>query len=280
MHETGTTQEITPTARIEGFLVGAVVGVALAAESPAPSGARHAATALADGLLEELLGSGVDLHRLAGRWLSWWEHDGFGADPQLADALNHLRDFDAPRLIAAVPGLAAISAVLPASLAGASPQSMVAGAFHVAGMLDPNEAVSLAAASVVLTGARFLEGRRDFIADVIGMLRANDAPEVLLEPIRAIPRDPRSPPPLSADTSLDPMAAVTWLLWTVHHRPRGAEILPSILPGKHLDPHLAAALGALLGARDGMDAWPSQWGQQGGEGVVLRRAIARRLANS
>ncbi len=74
---------LRPAERREGFLVGAVVGSALAASTAActdlvairerltpggrprslgsPAGQRRAATALADGLLEELLAGGVDL---------------------------------------------------------------------------------------------------------------------------------------------------------------------------------------------------------------------------
>src|ERR1019366_5254092 len=182
-------------ARREGFLVGAVVGAALTASPTGggvvvapPAGRQRAAIALADALLVELAGGGVDLRRLAGRWVEWHQADGLEADP----LLDHLGDFDAP--IADLPGgsIAALAAVLPAALASASPRAMIAGSFHVAQMLDPSDTTALAALGVVLAAAAFLEGRRDFIPDVVATLRANDASASLLDAIRNIPRDPQA----------------------------------------------------------------------------------------
>lgn len=271
-------------ARREGFLVGAVVGAALTA-SPAgggvvvapPAGRQRAAIALADALLVELAGGGVDLRRLAGRWVEWHQADGLEADPLLDLALHHLGDFDAP--IADLPGgsIAALAAVLPAALASASPRAMIAGSFHVARMLDPSDTTALAALGVVLAAAAFLEGRRDFIPDVVATLRANDASASLLDAIRNIPRDPQAEPPMPRGGAPDPVAAANWLLWVAHHRPRGVSLLRDVSLVGGLAPTLGAVLGALLGARDGIDDWPVAWIDGAGEDVVLRRAIARRL---
>jgi ADP-ribosylglycohydrolase len=262
--------------RREGFLVGAVVGASLAAGAP-PLGRHRSATALADALLVELTGGGVDLRRLAGRWLDWKREDGFDCDPLLASALDHLRDYDAP--IAELPGgsVAPLAAVLPAALASASPRAMIAGSFHVARMLDPHETTALAAMAVVLAASTFLEGRRDFTPDVVAALRANEAGPALLEAIRVIPRDPRAEPPVPRGDAPDPVAAVTWLLWVVHHRSRGVELLRDVSLVGGLAPTLGAVLGALIGARDGVDQWPAEWIAAAGEDVALRRGLARRL---
>lgn len=285
--------------RREGFLVGAVIGAALAASTAdvtdpqairarlgaegvpvalaPPAGCRRAATALADALLEQLATGGVDLHRLAGRWVEWWAEDGSDADPLLALALDQLRDFDAPIAMLPAAGVAAIAAVLPSALAAASPQSMIAGAFHVSRLIDPSEEAALAAVAVVVAASRFLEGSRDFLPDVIAVLRANDAPAELLEAVRTIPRDPRAAPPLPRGAMPSPTASVTWLLWTAHHRPRGLDALAAMAMAGGVSPSLGAALGGLLGARDGVTGWPAAWLAAGGAEVTLRAALARRL---
>jgi ADP-ribosylglycohydrolase len=288
--------------RREGFLVGAVLGAALAARTAdltdpaaireqigpdgvpqalgAPVGHRRAATALADALLEQLVAGGVDLRQLALRWVAWQDDDGTDVDPLLDLALRHLREFDAPVEALPAPGVAAIAATLPAALTGASPQAMIAGAFHVARLLDPSEEAALAAVAVVVAASRFLEGSRDFLPDVVAMLRANDAPAGLLEAIRVIPRDPRTPPPLPQGATPSPTAAAAWLLWIAHHRPRALDALAAMALAGGISPHLGAALGALLGARDGITVWPAGWLAAGGEEATLRAVVARRIGGS
>jgi ADP-ribosylglycohydrolase len=268
---------LDPGARREGFLVGAIVGAMLTASAP-PPGRRRAATALADALLVELTGGGVDLRRLARRWIDWQREDGLDCDPLLAMALSHLRDFDAPIPELPAGSVAPLAAVLPAALASASPRAMIAGSFHVARMLDPSERTALAAMAVVLAAAALLEGRRDFVPDVVAALRANDASADLLEAIRTIPRDPRSEPPPPRGDNPDPVIAATWLLWVAHHRSRGADLLRDVSLVGGLSPTVGAALGALLGARDGIEGWPREWIDGAGEEVALRRSLAEQLS--
>lgn len=285
--------------RREGFLVGAVLGASLAASTaslndaqairaqlgpdglpaprPTPEGHRRAATALADALLEQLVAGGVDLRQLALRWVAWQEDDGTDVDPLLGLALAHLREFDAPVQQLPAAGIAPIAAALPAALTGASPQAMIAGAFHVARLIDPSEESALAAVAVVVAASRFLEGSRDFLPDVIAVLRANEAPVTLLESLRVIPRDPRTAPPVPVGATPSPTAAVTWLLWTAHHRPRALDALAAMHLAGGVSPTLGAALGALLGARDGITIWPATWLAAGGEEATLRAVLARRL---
>jgi ADP-ribosylglycohydrolase len=273
-----------PAARRAGFLVGAAVGAALTASFAGggvalapPPGRRRAATALADGLLAELIAGGVDLRRLAGRWLDWQQEDGLDADRNLTAALDHLREFNAP--ITALPSasMAPLAAVLPAALASASPKAMIAGSFHVARMLDPSESTALAATAIVLVAAAFLEGRRDFVPDVVAALRANDASDELLDAMRAIPRDPRAEPPLPRGERPDPVVAAVWVLWIAHHRPRGAAVLRDVSLVGGLTSTVGAVLGSLLGARDGLEDWPLAWLDGAGEEVGRRRTLARQL---
>jgi len=286
--------------RREGFLVGSVVGAALAARTastrdPAsiraqlvqgevmplapPAGRQRAAIALADELLAELTGGGVDLHRLAGRWIAWAERDGFEADPLLTAALDHLREFDAPPTTLPAGSVAALAAAFPAALAGGSPRAMVAGAYHVARMLDPAGTTALATVAVVVAAATLLEGRRDFVADVVAALRANDAPEPVLDAMRTLPRDPRTAPPLPEGPTPDPLAAVTWLLWTGYHRPRGVDVMREMALVGGVAPTVGALAGAMFGAREGIESWPDAWIDGAGEDVERRKTIARRLDN-
>jgi len=288
----------TQVDRREAFLVGAAVGAALAATtaacgdpaavratlrdgdpvpSAAPDGRRRAATALADDLLVELLGGGVDLRRLGGRWVTWLEGDGLEAGPVLVAALEHLREFDAPVAELPAHNATALAAALPAALASGSPRAMISGAFHVARMLDPDERTGLSTVAMVVAAAELLDGHRDFVAEVVAALRANDAPADLVEALRAIPRDPRTPPPIPRGDCPDVVQVTSWVMWQLHHRPRSADALREMALAGGLRPCVGAILGALLGARDGTATWPESWLLETGEEVVLRKAVAARI---
>jgi hypothetical protein len=147
-------------------------------------------------------------------------------------------------------------------------------------MLDPAETTALATVAAVVAAAAFLEGRRDFVADVVAALRANDAPDLVLNAMRTIPRDPRTPPPVPHGGTPDPLAAVTWLLWMAYHRPRGVEVLREMALAGGIAPTVGALAGALFGARDGIGSWPDDWLNGAGEDVVRRKTVAGRLSNS
>ncbi|MDZ4258306.1 MAG: ADP-ribosylglycohydrolase family protein [Gemmatimonadales bacterium] len=290
----------SPQARIAGFLAGAPIGAALAARTygltdpesilaalagaagvtplTPPVGRRPAAIALSDGLLEELVSGGVDLRRLAKRWVTWYAEDGLGADPALIEGLSHLRDFEAPPVALTAHGPAPLAAVLPAALTAGAPRTMLAGALHTARMLDPDEATGLAAVAVVVAASRLLQGYRDFIPDVVSVLRVNEAPPAMLDRFLAITRDPRSVPPVPRGVLPQPVDVAVWALWLAHHRPRSAEVLEAMVRGGGIAPVAGAVAGALLGARDGLDGWPAEWSSGAGEAVPLRSALAARLA--
>ena len=282
-----TAPAIPPSDRRAGWLVGAAIGSMLTAPAapgampdgepvavPPPGGRRRAATALADALLEQLTAGGVDLHRLAHEWVAWWESDGYGLAGPLAEALGHLREFDAPADHLSAGNIAALAATLPAALAAASPRGMVSGTFHVARLLDPDPLTGLAAVAVVVAGATLLEGRQDFVADVIAVLRANDAPPRLLDPVRHLPRDPRHPPAPPVGVAPDPVDTAVWALWTTLHRHHAIPALRDMALFGGIPAEAGAVLGALLGARDGTALWPGGWTS---EEVVRRYALAGRL---
>jgi hypothetical protein len=261
--------------RRRGFLVGAAVGAALAAGT-VPAGRRRASLALADDLLTELLGGGVDLHRLAGRWLDWWRVDGIEAGPPLTAAMRHLAEFDAPPSELSASCTTAVCAVLPAALASATPRGMVTGTWHVARMLDPDPRTAVLALAVVMASAAMLEGRNDFIADILGILRENDAPPDLVDAMVAIARDPRAE--VAMPTGLEPgaLATTTWVLRQVYSGGAAIRILADVRD-VGLSPLAGTLLGALVGARDGVEEWPADWIALAGEDAVLRAGVAARL---
>lgn len=291
----------SPEARLIGFLVGAPIGAALAARTAdltdpdairtavdgetgviplaPPVGRRHAATALSDGLLEELVSGGVDLRRLAGRWVEWYADDGLGADPALIEGLVHLREFEAPPTAVSVHGPAPLAAVLPAALTARVPRTMLAGTSHTARLLDPDEATGLATVAVVVAASRLLQGSRDFMPDVLSVLRVNEAPSALLDRFLAIPREPRSAPPVPRGLLPSPVQVAVWALWLAHHRARSAEVLEAMVLGGGISPTVGAVVGSLLGARDGLGSWPAGWRTGAGEAVLLRTALATRLGS-
>lgn len=287
-----------PGARRLGFLAGAPIGAALAHLTaaltdptairdaidagvrpfPPPAGRRFAAVALGDALIEELMSGGVDLRRLARRWTDWQEADGFDVDPALDAALSHLREFDAPVVQLDSTGPAALLAALPAALAASSPRSMVSGAFHTARLVDPDPDSGLAAVAVVLAAGRFLEGQRDFMAEVLGLLRSNNAPPELFDRYAAIAREPRrvaTPPRGNSATATE---VALWALRVAEHQPRSVEALSAMATTGGVSPAAGALLGALLGARDGIERWPDSWRDGAGEDVILRTALAATLA--
>lgn len=264
----------TSTARREGFLLGTPVGATLAGGA-SPAGRRHAVMALGDALLEELLGGGVDLRRLAARWVRWHADDGCGVDPALGEALVHLAEFDAPLPALDATGGWAVVAALPAALAGASPRSMVSGAFHTARLVDPDPVSGLAAVAVVVAAARYLDGSRDTIPEVLAMLRSNDAPQAAYDRFAAIARDPRARVAAPTATS-SALEVATWALRVCERERDGTSALAA-LPRAGTTALAGAVLGALLGARDGMARWPAEWMAVIGEDAVLRRGVAARL---
>ena len=81
-----------------------------------------------------------------------------------------------------------------------APRTLVSASYHIAALTHPDPVVAWAAVAVNVALARFLQGKRDFVPDVIEALRNNAVPEELLAAVRRVPlpaRDvscPRKPP--------------------------------------------------------------------------------------
>ncbi len=218
-------------------------------------------TAMALVLAEELLTGDVDLERLAGRWIAWMDADGRGVGPWTRTALNHIRTHGSPP--SATDGTAsngAIMRALPVALAArGSPRNLVAGSWHTAALTHPDDRCTWGAVAVNVAAAELLGGRRDFLADVIEVLRVNEAPEELLAAVRRVPLERREDLHLVGERAGDAVTCVEAALWTAWHEPSLEQGLVWLAnAGGDTDTNAAVA-GGLLGARDGEGAIPERW---------------------
>lgn len=258
----------TPTSRARGALLGAAAGWAL-------SGAGHGETALTRALAEELADGNTDLRELALRWVALYLAEPASVSPETAAALDHLARHHAPPETAAGQGSEPIARCLPVALAAAgSPRTLVSATYHIASLTHPEPRVAWAAVAVNLAAGRFLLGKRDFVADVIEVLRANAAPEVLVEAARRVPVERRDALPPAAAIAGDAVACAEVALWLAYHEPvaeRGLRWLAEGCAGGAG----AAAAGGLLGARDGVECLPSSAIDGTGDADVWRRLADR-----
>jgi ADP-ribosylglycohydrolase len=183
---------------------------------------------------------------------------------------------DAPPSQAAGQGSDPLVRVLPVALAAHdAPRTLVSASYHIVALTHPDPVVAWAAVAVNVALARFLQGKRDFVPDVVEALRNNAVPEELLAAVRRVPLPARdvspgvgSPPGLALD---DAEAA----LRLAYHEPvlerglRFAAAAGAVAAGR------AGLAGALLGARDGVHAIPDGW-TAGDDGNILG-ALAVRL---
>jgi len=212
-------------------------------------------------LAEELLAGDVDLERLAGRWIKWLDTDGRGAGNWTRTALNHIRTHGSPP--SGTGGRApngAVMRALPVALATrGSPRNLVAGTWHTAALTHPDERCTWSAVAVNVAVAELLAGRRDFVADVIEVLRVNEAPAELLAAVRRVPLERREELPIVGDRAWDAVTCAEIALWTAWHEPDLEEALIWLAnAGGDTDTNAAVA-GGLLGAREGEAAIPRRW---------------------
>jgi len=212
-------------------------------------------------LAEELLEGDVDLERLARRWIEWLDTDGRGAGNWTRTALNHIRTHGSPP--SGTGGRApngAIMRALPVALAArGSPRNLVAGSWHTAALTHPDERCTWGAVAVNVAAAELLGGRRDFLADVIEVLRVNEAPPELLAAVRRVPLERREELPILGARAWDAVSCVEIALWAAWHEPNlEAALIWLANAGGDTDTNAAVA-GGLLGARDGEAAIPRRW---------------------
>ena len=235
--------------------------------------------ALAGLLAEELAEPQVDLHRLAHRWLEWWRRDGEGLGPATADALAFLAAHDAPPPHAtAGPDPAPLARCLPLGLALAhAPRNLVSGTYHTVMLTHPDPVVAWSAVAVNVAAARFARGRRDFVADVVEVLSANDAPPDLIATARRIPLMRREDLRWPVMDRPDAVAAAELALWHGDHEPVLERAVDRIVTGK-LAPVAAPLVAGLLGVRDGDAAVPAAWIARLAD-ADRRRQVAKRLVS-
>lgn len=212
-------------------------------------------------LAEELLEPEVDLRRLALRWAEWGEKDGRGIGLWTRRALQHIKQHDAPpSSTGGQAGNGTVSRCLPIALRSlGSTQNLVSGSYHTAILTHPDERCAWGAVAVNVAAAAFLSGRRDFVGDVLEILRNNNAPEELREAVGRVPLEKREDLPINGPSAGYVIHAVEIGLWFAYHEPdleRGLIWLANA--GGDTDTNAAVA-GGLMGARDGEKAIPARW---------------------
>lgn len=208
--------------------------------------------ALAAVLAEELLEVEVDLRRLAERWITWWRRDGRRLGVRTQDALEHLARHDAP----APPGPGDADAgpvlrCLPIALAAATqPRNLVSGTWHTVMLTHPDPATAWSAVAVNVGLAQLLQGRRDFLPDVVESLAANDAAASVLSGVRRVPFVTLE----ELDGGGHPaIACAEVALWMAHRESRVNRAFAA-LANRSADE--GGVSGALLGAREGEQGLP------------------------
>jgi ADP-ribosylglycohydrolase len=217
--------------------------------------------ALALLLAEELLEQEIDLRRLAQRWIRWAAEDGRGIGAWTRTALHHIATHDSPPAsTGGRAGNGAVSRCLPVALATwRSPANLVSGTYHTAALTHPDERCTWSAVAVNVAAARLLQGKRDFVPDVIEALASNQAPDELIAAVRRVPLERREDLVLTGPASGYTVQCMEIALWFAAREPR---LEPGLVwlagAGGDTDTNAAVA-GGLMGIRDGVDAIPRRW---------------------
>lgn len=237
--------------RAAGALLGLAEGRALAL-GDAPDGGLALTWLLAEALAD----GRRDLRELAHRWVERHRDDPSAIDPETAAALVHLARHDAPPAQAAGQGSDAIVRCLPVALAAFdAPRTLVSATYHIAALTHPDPLVAWSAVALNVALARFLQGKRDFVPDVIEALRNNEVPPALLAAVRRVPLPAGAAP--GSDGVGRALADVEAALRLAYHEPLAERGLASLAPLGAAAAARAGLAGALLGARDGVAAIPA-----------------------
>ncbi|HXE57813.1 MAG TPA: ADP-ribosylglycohydrolase family protein [Gemmatimonadales bacterium] len=247
------------TERARGALLGLAAGPApdpgLSPDTPASRPPADAALALI--LAEELLAPEIPLERVVHRWIDWVRRGGEGLDEESIAALDHLAAYDAPPDGPGAVGPGPLARCVPIALAtAASPRNLVSGTFHTAALTHPDPRSAWSAVAVNVALARFVQGRRDFVADVLEALRNNQAPDELVQAVRRVPLARRDDLPVERAAG-DAVACAEVALWLAYHEPLVGRGL-GWLADRGAGTTAGAVVGALLGARDGVEAIPPE----------------------
>jgi ADP-ribosyl-[dinitrogen reductase] hydrolase len=231
--------------------------------------------ALAWLLAEELAAGRRDLQSLAHSWVARHRSEPGDIDPETNAALAHLARHDAPPSRAAGQGSDPLVRTVPVALAAFdAPRTLVSASYHVAALTHPDPVVAWSAVAVNVALARFLQGKRDFVPDVVEALRNNEVPEVLMAAVRRVPLPARAGPaegtPVPGRAVDDAEAA----LRLADHEPLLERGLRAVAAPGPAAAGRAGLAGALLGARDGAEAVPASWASPA-DGDALGALAAR-----
>lgn len=167
---------------------------------------------------------------------------------------------DAPPSRAAGQGSDPLVRVLPVALAAYdAPRTLVSASYHIAALTHPDPIVAWAAVAVNVALARFLQGKRDFVPDVVEALRNNAVPGELLAAVRGVPLPARDVPPAEASRPGLALADAEAALRLAYHEPLLGRGLRAVAAPGAVAAGRAGLAGALLGARDGVRAIPEDW---------------------
>jgi ADP-ribosylglycohydrolase len=181
-------------------------------------------------------------------------------DPETSAALAHMTRHDAPPSQAAGQGSDPLVRVLPVALAAYdAPRSLVSASYHIVALTHPDPMVAWAAVAVNVALARFLQGKRDFVPDVVEALRNNAVPEQLLAAVRRVPLPARDVPPEGEPRPGLALADAEAALRLAYHEPVLERGLRAVAAPGAVAAGRAGLAGALLGARDGVRAIPEDW---------------------
>ncbi len=233
---------LTASDRLAGLSLGLGLGPEIAALATGEQ-------VLGSMLLEELSRPDFELGRVVARWVE--NLDRPFECPVVARSLAELARTGAPPAKAAFgPGLgAAVVALAGAARLFQTPRNLVSGIYHLARLLDPHPVGGYSAVAVGVAASRLLQGKRDFVPEVLDVLLANEAPEHLIGEIRRAPVWVRTMP--TGGPAAAPEALLGTVFWALHHLASAPRVLDALVP---LGP-LARTIGrALLGARDGPPA--------------------------
>lgn len=211
--------------------------------------------ALLDQLALELTRPDLDLGRLAGAWveIATQPHLVATLDPRTRRGVEFLRDYGAPVPDAAGPASAGpLLVCLPVALKTlASPTNLVSGTYHLGALLDPDPVTLWSAVAINVTAARFLLGSRDFVGEAIDALRANEAPDEIVETVGSIPRRLHPPERSRSGHQHAAVRCLDAVLWHAYHEPLPTRGLARMATGEAEASLAVAIAGALFGARDG-----------------------------
>src|SRR5690606_4249305 len=154
-------------------------------------------------------------------------------------------------------GNGAVMRTIPVALrTHRQPRALLSAACGIAALTHPDPRCVWSAAAVAVACAQLVQGRRDFLPDVIEALRLNDAPAEVLDAVRRVPRERREDLALTGPASGYTVLCMEVALWAAWHEPSLEAALAWLAGAGGGTDTNAAVAGRPLGARDGHAALP------------------------